>query len=137
MLSSALVILSSLIVMTLGVTHLFFTFSGPKLQPRDEALRSEMQRVSPVISGETTMWNAWIGFNASHSMGAILFGLNFGYLAIAHPNFLFASTFLSVVGFAMLAGLFVLGWRYWFSVPFGAIAVSLACYTAGQVYARF
>ena len=33
---------------------------------------------------ETTMWRCWVGFNASHSMGLILFGLAFGYLALAH-----------------------------------------------------
>jgi hypothetical protein len=27
------------------------------------------------------MWKAWVGFNASHSYGAILFGLVYGYLA--------------------------------------------------------
>src|SRR5438046_6957052 len=30
------------------------------------------------------MWRAWVGFNASHSMGAMLFGLVFAFLALAH-----------------------------------------------------
>jgi len=136
MLSNALVGLSALIIMMLGFAHLIYTFSGSKLLPRDSALQSEMKLVSPVISDETTMWKAWVGFNASHSMGAILFGLIFGYLALAHPILLFSSTFLSVVGFLMLAGLFTLGQRYWFSIPFRGIAISLVCYTAGQVIAR-
>ena len=136
MLSSALVGLSALVIMMLGIAHLIYTFSGPKLLPRDSALQSEMKLVSPVISDETTMWKAWVGFNASHSMGAILFGLVFGYLALEHPVFLFSSTFLSLVGFLMLAGLFELGRRYWFSIPFRGIAISMLCYTAGHVIAR-
>ncbi len=28
-----------------------------------------MQQVSPVITRQTTMWKAWVGFNASHSYG--------------------------------------------------------------------
>lgn len=136
MLSSALVILSAFVILILGIAHLIYTFSGSKLMPRDSALLSAMKTVSPGISDETTMWKAWVGFNASHSMGAIQFGLVFGYLALAHPVFLFSSTFLSIVGFLMLVGLFILARRYWFSIPFRGIAISMACYTAGQVVAR-
>ena len=136
MLSSALVVLSAFLILMLGIAHLIYTFSGSKLLPRDPALLSEMQRISPGISDETTMWKAWVGFNASHSMGAILFGLVFGYLALAHPAFLFSSAFLSIVGFSMLAGLVFLGRRYWFSIPFRGIAFSMVCYTAGHVLAR-
>ena len=54
---------------------------GPKLTPRDPELQSSMSQIAPVITKETTMWRAWVGFNASHSVGAILFGLVFGFLA--------------------------------------------------------
>ena len=136
MLANILVGLSALIITLLGSAHLVFTFSGPKLLPRYPALTSQMKRVSPRISDQTTMWRAWIGFNASHSMGAILFGLVFGYLALVHPTLLFGSTFLSVVGFLMLTGLLALARRYWFSTPFRGIAIALGCYIAGQVIAR-
>ena len=63
------------------------------------------------------MWRCWVGFNASHSMGLILFGLVFGYLALAHGKLLFQSTFLLVVGLAMLSGVVVLCKVYFFSVP--------------------
>jgi len=96
-----------------------------------------MQAVSPVISAETTMWKAWVGFNASHSMGAILFGLVYGYLAIAEPQLLFGSVYLLVVGFAMLFGFFLLGRRYWFSVPYRCITFSLLCYSAAVTASRF
>ena len=79
------------------------------------------------------MWKAWVGFNASHSMGAILFGLTYAYLAVLQPTLLFDSAYLLTVGFAMLAGLFLLGKRYWFSIPFRGITFSLACYTVGII----
>jgi hypothetical protein len=66
------------------------------------------------------------GFNASHSMGAILFGLMFGVLALAHAQILFQSNFLLSVGLAFLGGYFALGKVYWFSVPFAGISVSPA-----------
>ena len=121
---------SAAIILVLGVIHLVYTFYGNKLTPRDPALQAAMRKASPVLTRETTMWRTWIGFNASHSMGAILFGLIYGYLAIVHPALLFESTFLLAVGFAMLAGLALLGKLYWFSIPFRGICISLALYIA-------
>jgi hypothetical protein len=83
------------------------------------------------------MWRAWVGFNASHSMGAILFGLVFGYLALAHGQVLFRSPFLLVVGLAMLGGFVVLGKVYWFSAPLTGICISLACYVTSIALSRF
>ena len=60
--------------------------------------------MSPVITRETTMWKAWVGFNASHSFGAILFGTAYGYLSIAHEGFLFESQFLLSLGLLFLLG---------------------------------
>ena len=136
MLSSVLVCVSVLVIAALGLAHLVYTFRGPKLAPRDPTLMEAMKAVSPGISTETTMWKAWVGFNASHSMGAILYGLVYGYLTLAQPVLLFESVFLPVVGFVMLAGLLALARSYWFSIPFRGIAFSLACYVAGQVIAR-
>lgn len=79
------------------------------------------------------MWRAWIGFNATHSMFAILFGLIYGYLALANSELLFRSPFLLIVGFVMLGGLLVLCKVYFFSVPFTCVGIALACYVAGVI----
>jgi len=131
-----LIVFSASIILTLGVIHLVYTFWGPKLTPREPALQVSMSQTSPVITRETTMWRCWVGFNVSHSMGLILFGLVFGFLAVAHSQLLFQSTFLLVVGLAMLAGLVALCRIYFFSVPFAAVSVSLACYIAGIAVSR-
>jgi hypothetical protein len=94
-----------------------------------------MSEVSPVITRETTMWKAWVGFNASHSFGAILFGVIYGYLSLVHPQFLFGSEFLLAVGLLLLAGYTFLGKRYWFSIPFRGILASLALYAGALVAA--
>jgi len=125
-----LMVLSASIIFTLGVSHLVYTFWGPNLTPRDPALQIGMSQTSPVISKETTMWRCWVGFNASHSIGLILFGLVLCYLALAHGQLLFQSPFLLVVGLAMLGGLAVLCKVYWFSAPFRGICIALACYVA-------
>ena len=120
----------------LGIIHLTYTFWGPKLTPRDPTLQVSMTQVSPVVAKETTMWRCWVGFNASHSMGLILFGLIFGFLALAHGKLLFQSTFLLVVGLAMLAGLVLVSRLYFFTVPFIGITISLACYIASVALSR-
>ena len=131
-----LMVLSAGIVFTLGVFHFVYTFWGPYLTPRDPALKISMSQVSPVMTEETTMWRCWVGFNATHSMGLILFGLVFGYLALAHGQLLFQSTFLLVVGLATLCGLVVLCKIYFFSEPLRGISISLACYIASTVLSR-
>ena len=132
----SLVAASAGIILLLGLIHLVYTFRGTKLHPRDPALITRLKEVSPVITRETTMWNAWIGFNASHSYGAILFGLVYGYLAVVHSGFLFQSTFLLVVGLCLLGGYVFLGKRYWFSVPFRGIVSAAALYVAA-LFARW
>ena len=90
-----------------------------------------MEEVAAVISSETTMWKAWVGFNASHSIGAILFGAVYAYLALLHPAFLAASSFLLALGLATLCGYLALARRYWFRTPFRGILLALALYGAG------
>jgi hypothetical protein len=123
-------VLSASICFTLGVLHLASTFWGPSLTPRDPALRMGMSQSSPMVTNETTMWRCWMGFNASHSMGLMLFGLVFGYLALAHGQLLFRSPYLLVVGLAMLGGFVVLCKVYFFSWPLIRVSISLACYVA-------
>ena len=125
-----LMVLSASIVLTLGVLHLVSTFGGPSLTPRDPALQISMSQSSLIMTKETTMWRCWVGFNASHSMGLILFGLVFGYLALAHGQLLFRSPFLLVVGLAMVVGMVVLCKVYFFSWRLTGVSISLACYVA-------
>ena len=135
MIASTFMILSAAIIFALGSIHLVYTFWGPKLTPRDPALQARMREVSPVISRETTMWKTWIGFNASHSLGALLFGLVYGYLALVHPEFLFQSGFLLGVGFCVLGFYVFLGKAYFFSVPFTGILASFVAYVVGLIAA--
>jgi hypothetical protein len=130
---SLLVAASAAILLLLGLLHLVYTFYGPKLLPRDRALQARMQEVSPVISRETTMWKAWIGFNASHSYGLILFGAVFGYLALAQGEFLFQSVFLLSLGLATLLGYVFLAKRYFFSIPLMGVLLATILYSLALI----
>ncbi|MNE86999.1 hypothetical protein D3C80_1841450 [compost metagenome] len=92
-----------------------------------------MQAFSPRISRETSMWKAWIGFNASHSYGALLFGSVYGYLALLHGGMLGQSPFLLLLGQLLLLGYLWLAWRYWFSVPRKAILLGTLLYALALV----
>ena len=135
MIATVLMVASASVLFLLGTLHLIYTFVGPKLTPRDPALQVRMSEVSPVITKEATMWSFWIGFNISHSMAAMLFGLTYGFLAISHGSLLFSSPYLLVVGLLTVGGLFVVGKVYWFSAPFIGIGISLACYVASVIMA--
>lgn len=74
------------------------------------------------------MWKCWIGFNASHSFGMILFATMFGYLSLCHSAVFFHSTILQLIGLAFLAGFLFLGKRYWFSIPFRGIILATVLY---------
>ena len=131
MLPTILIALSATITGLLGLAHLIFTYFGQRLLPRDPSTIESMKQTSPVLTDETTVWRAWLGFNASHSIGALLYAFTFSHLAIQQPSVFFSSTFLQVLGLATLVVLLVLAKLYWFRSPLIGIAVSLLLYIAG------
>ena len=131
-----LVAVSATIVLLLGLVHLLYTFYGPKLLPRDRELQTRMQEVSPVITRETTIWKTWIGFNASHSCALLLFGTVYGYLALAHSDFLFQSVFLLSVGLILLLGYIILAKKYFFSRPRLGALLATFFYVFGIILSR-
>ena len=136
MLARALITTSSVIMVLLGSIHLLYTFLGNKLMPRDPAVQAGMNATHMVLTSETTVWRAWIGFNASHSICAAFFGLVFGYLALAHSELLFRSIYLQLLGLAVLLGFVILAKLYWFSIPLLGVSIAFGCYLAGLVSAR-
>lgn len=129
--AQALIIASAILVFALGTLHLVYTFFSRKFHPYDPALTEHMQQVTLRITRETTLWRAWVGFNASHSLGAMLFGLVYGELAWTHAALLFGDPLLLGSGAAFLAALLVLARRYWFRIPLFAIAIALVLYLTG------
>ncbi|TDP74286.1 LIC_13387 family protein [Roseateles toxinivorans] len=121
---------SAAVLLLLGSAHLLLTFAGDRFHPRDPALTARLQEESPRISRQTTMWRAGLGFHASHSLGAMLFGLIYLYLALEPERFVMRSTPLLWLGFAYLLAMVLLARRYWFNVPFRGVALAAALYAA-------
>lgn len=103
--------------------------------PRDPELLVRMQTTSPVITRQTTMWNAWIGFNASHGCGLILFGCVYAFLTLAHRQILFHSIFLLALGFAVQIAYIVLAKKYFFRIPLGGVTLAASLYVLGLIAA--
>ena len=136
MLAQILITISAGIIMLLGLVHLAYTYFGDKLHPRDTDLLARLKTTSPVISRQTSVWKAWIGFNASHSLGAILFGAIFGYLALEQPMLLFHSYFLGFTGLIVLGVYLVMAKLYWFTRPLQGISLALLFYVVGFILAN-
>lgn len=132
-LAASLIAASAAVVLLLGLVHLLYTFHGRRLHPRDAELEARMRDTPPVITRGTTMWKAWVGFNASHSLGAIFFGVVYAYLAIVHSEVALHSPFLLCVGLALLAGYLFLCRRYFFRAPLRWMVVATALYAAGLI----
>ena len=131
MLASTLIATSAGIVLLFGSIHLLYTLHGNKLHPRDAAVMAAMQQTHPVITRQTTMWRANHGFNITHSMGLILFGLVYGYLALVQTALLWQSSFLIAVGLITLVAYVVLARLYFFSIPFRGVTLATLLYVMG------
>jgi hypothetical protein len=126
--AQSLIIVGSLTLAGLGGLHLFYTFFSHRFSPRNASVEVEMKNTSPKLTGQTTMWKAWVGFNASHSLGALFFGLMNIFLAVSYLPIYSESWFIHVINVATLGFYFFLGKAYWFSIPFRGIAISTFCF---------
>jgi hypothetical protein len=135
MLPQILIGASAAIGLLVGTLHLYGTFFGPDLRPQDPELEARMNEVSLHVSSHTTMWKAWIGFNAILSLGLMLFGLVYGYLAVFAFAILQQTSFLLLVGFIFLASLVVLWKLYTYYLPVVIFAISLVLYGVGAAIA--
>lgn len=135
MLSPILLATSAALLFVLGLLHLRLTWFGGKLAPRDAAVEAGMRQTPLRLTRETTLWRAWIGFNASHGLGLLLFGTIYGYMAMCRFSVLQQAPFLLMVGAVYLACLLLLARRYFFSIPFFGVSACLAVYLAGTLAA--
>lgn len=129
-LAPSLMAASAAIALLLGSLHFAYTFRGNKLHPRDASVTARMRDTPLVITRQTTVWKAWIGFNATHSIGLMLFGLVYGYLALMRTDVLFGSWFLLALGLVVLVAYAVLARRHFFSVPWRGLVLALVLYGA-------
>src|SRR5271170_7216238 len=64
----------------LGIAHAWYTFSDSRdprwLVPNNRETLAAMRAAGlRIAGGKTTVWDAWIGFNYSHSLGLLMFAI--------------------------------------------------------------
>lgn len=135
--TGALITIGGLVFAILGSLHAVYTWADTR-KPRRlvpdtpsviEAMSSSSVRLS---RGGTTVWRAWIGFNFSHSLGAVMFGVGCIALGLSLRSIVLPKAALLVpvvIGCVYLW----LAIRYWFRIPVIGIATGTACFAAGWV----
>jgi hypothetical protein len=123
----------SVIFLVLGTLHLYYTFFTNKFKTRNKNTEIEMKNTSPVLTKDTTMWKSWIGFNASHSAGAIFIGLINAILAVQYFSILQNSVSLLLLNCITVIFYLWLAKRYWFSIPFTGILITACCFVTASL----
>ena len=124
MIARILICTGSLIILVLGFLHLSYTFFTNKFLPRNSNVEREMKNTTPRLTKSTTLWNAWIGFNASHGLGAMYFGSLNLFLVIWYFTFFQESAVLHLLNIATLLFYLFLAKRYWFRIPLMGIGIA-------------
>jgi hypothetical protein len=132
-LSRYLFLAGALPFIVLGTIHAIETPTTPEqakgLSPRDPEYRQGMRQQTLVLTRRTNLWLTWVGFNLSHSLGAVLFGV--AVLLAGRSTSAFEANapfvpFAVVVSAAYLA----IGLLYWFRTPIIGISISVVCFVA-------
>jgi hypothetical protein len=137
MLPQILIAIGAAVFALLGTIHLVYTFFTDNFDPRDAATSAAMKATSPILTRRLTMWSAWIGFNASHSLGVLLFGVIYLVLALGHMSVLRDSPTLSWLPVATGAAYMALARRYWFRNPLIGVSIATACFLAAALALSF
>lgn len=122
----------------LGLVHVIYSVLDERrpyrIAPRDPDLVERMRAGTLILTRQTTVWRAWIGFNLSHGLGIVLFAgilihgaaLHFDAVRSAAPELLFAAPVIASLYFLMSL-------RYWFRIPAIGSGIGAALLLAGAV----
>jgi len=128
-------VLGGSIFVFLGTIHAIYSLvdvrSPRHFAPADLKVADAMKSTGVRLSrGRANMWDAWLGFNISHSLGALFFGavciaagFHLEALDLPKPVLLIPT----IVGVTYLA----LAVRFWFREPAAGIGVATALLFAG------
>ena len=128
-----LLIIGASIFGILGTIHLLYTFFTNKFEAHDSFVTEAMKRTSPILTKETSVWDAWVGFNASHSLGAMLVAAVYIPLATSYFNIIQQSVWFSILPVLVGLSYLALAKKYWFKIPFFGVLIATVCFVGATV----
>ena len=128
MLSQLLIATGACIYGWLGCAHIAFTFFSRMFSTRDPDVEAGMKRTSMMLTSKTSMWNCWVGFNASHSLGILVFAGVYLLLAVTHMEVFQQTPALLWLAVGTSFGYFALAIKYWFYAPILGTLTATACF---------
>ncbi|MCB0279926.1 MAG: hypothetical protein KDD94_10505 [Calditrichaeota bacterium] len=128
--------ISFLIISVLGAAHLYLTFFTDRFHSSQETVEAMMKSV-PKLTKQTTVWKAWVGFNASHSIGAIFFGFVNIYLLINYPQILREAIGIHLMNIFFFLSFIILAKFYWFKTPLNGLKISFTAYIVALLVINF
>ena len=132
-----LLTIASTIFLALGTLHGVLTLrdvAKPRaFTPTDDAVRIAMQGTRLAFNPRANFWQAWLGFNLSHSLGLVIFGGGLLFLAWFHFPVFAASHLLQGAAGVVPAAYLVISLRFWFWGPALGSGLSLLCILAAVV----
>jgi hypothetical protein len=113
----------------------FFTPIEGSVKPVLEGTGIRFRGMFPGGDGGATpsMWRFWLGFNISHGLGALTFGLLCLLIATHDFNLVERIDAIRPLTIAVSAAYLALSLRYWFYVPALIAGTATACFTVATV----
>lgn len=123
--------------MIMGLLHVIYTifdiYQPKRLAPMDQAVINQMASTGVRLArGRTNMWDTWLGFNISHGLGVVVFGLVCVGAGVFAPRLALPKATLLIPVFVGVI-YFLLAIRFWFRDPAVGIAVGTSLLFMGWV----
>ena len=130
--AQVLLFTGALIFFVFGAYHGILTLRDLSLPraftPTDESVRRAMQESRVALNPRVNLWEAWLGFNLSHSLGLVLFGGGLITIAWLHFPVFAQSPSMQVTALVVAAAYLILSVRFFFRGPAIGTGIGLACF---------
>jgi hypothetical protein len=131
MMVGALLGIAGAIYGLLGALHALYTMldirQPRRIVPDDPLVITAMQGSKIRLTrGESTVWEGWVGFNFSHSLGALMLAAACFIVAACFRIFAFSPWALFALA-AVSSVYLLLAVQYWFRIPILGTAIATAC----------
>ncbi len=122
---------AGIIILLMGTGHLVLTLRDvwrpTAFTPIDESVRLAMQGAQLRFNRRINLWESWLGFNLSHSFGAMMFGGALLFAAQAHLAAFLESNVLRTAAVLVPVVYLMVAIRFWFWGPMLGLSIVLLC----------